>query len=172
MIFCEPVPLNEFNKILAQRKCSAKSFSGISTSPRKERRDFFRIRFFQLLEGDLTILEVRRRRVSVGSTKVLIKNMGPGGLCFISNIKIPKEKDIALQVTTNLLDKEIKMCGHIVWAEEIDHNLQEYRVKFNIDESERMNLIRILNEVQIKMRRNPLFVEGNFISETYAQYFN
>lgn len=90
----------------------------------------------------------------------------------MSNIKIPKEKDIALQLTTNLLDKEIKVCGHLVWAKEIDYNLQEYRVKFRIDENERMELIRILNEVQIKMRKNALFDEGSFISGTYAQYFN
>lgn len=171
-IFSKPVPVNKFKEMLAKKRCRPVLFSGVSTSPREERRKLFRIKFFQLLEGGLTILELRGRKVNVGNTKVLIKDIGPGGLCFIANVKFPVKKDIALQFTINLLDKEIKVYGYLVWTEEIDCNLQKYGVKFTIDENERMDLIRILNEVQIKMRKNALFAEGSFISGTYAQYFN
>jgi len=130
------------------------------------------------LEGDLTILEIRGRKINVGNTKILIKNMGPGGLCFISNIKFPVVKDIILQFTTELMGNEIKVHGHPVWTKEIDNELyeygiqlHEYGVEFIIDENERMELIRELNMAQIKMRKNELFVDGRFISGTHVQYF-
>lgn len=104
--------------------------------------------------------------------------MGPGGLCFISNIKFPAEKDIVLQFTTELMGKELKVYGNPVWAREIDSELyeygiqlNEYGVEFTMDENDRQDLIRELNMAQIKMKKNELFVDGRFISGSYVQYF-
>lgn len=170
-IYSKPVPLEEFEKILIKGRCKPIIMSHFSLDPREERRKFFRIKFSQLLEGELTILEIKGRRINVGNTKVLIKNIGPGGLCFISNIKFPIEKDIILQFTTELMEKGIRVYGHPVWTEEIDNKCHEYGVEFTIDENERVDLIGILNQIQIKVKKNILFAEGSFISGSYNQYF-
>ncbi|MGI6629469.1 MAG: PilZ domain-containing protein, partial [Bacillota bacterium] len=135
------------------------------------KRKLFRVKFPQLLETDLTVLEIKGKRVNVGNTKVLVRDMGPGGLCYISNIKLPPEKDLILQFVGHLLGTEIKVRGYTVWAEEIDHNLHKYGVQFTIDDDEKAELFRILNQVQIKMRKNILFAEGSFVSVVPAAYF-
>lgn len=84
-----------------------------------ERRKFFRIKFPRLLETDLTILEIKGRKVNVGNTKVLVKNIGPGGLCFISNIRLPVDENIILQFRTNLIGEEVRVYGCTVWTRDI-----------------------------------------------------
>ena len=71
----------------------------------------------------MTILSIRGKNVNVGNTKVLIENMGPGGLRFISNIRFPVEKFFILQFTTELLGEKIKVYGYPVWGEKLENNL-------------------------------------------------
>lgn len=171
LLYSEPIPLEDFEKNLAKKKWKPKVFKSTMILPQEDRRKFFRIRFNQLLEADMTILEIRGKKLDIGNTKVLIKNMGPGGLCFISNVRFPAERGITLQFTTELLEEELKVDGCIVWAEEKKNNLYEYGVEFTIDENGRSDLIMELNKVQIKMRNNILFAEGSFTSDSYIQYF-
>ena len=171
-LFSKPIPSKDFEEILAKGKCKPTLRSDTLKLPFKERRKFFRIEFTQLLEANLTILELKGKKLNIGNTKVLIKNIGPGGLCFISDIKFPIVKDIVLQYTTVLLGEKTIFYGKHVWSREMNNNLFEYGVKFTIDENERSNLIKTLNQVQIKMKRNGLFAEGSFISGSYTGYFS
>jgi len=50
----------------------------------------------------MTIREIKGRRLNIGETKILIKDIGPGGMRFISNIILPLEKDVILQFITQL----------------------------------------------------------------------
>ncbi len=177
-IYSKPKPIEEFEQLLSSKKCKPIIANMGAIMPDKDRRKFFRVNFFNLLEANLTILEIGGKTVDVGNTKVLIKNIGPGGLCFISHIRFPIEKDIVLRFTTDLIEKEIVVYGNPIWteeiyqgAEEIYENIYEYGIEFRIDENDREALVQILNEVQIKMRNNILFAEGSFISGPYNKYF-
>lgn len=171
-IYSRPVPLDEFKKILARKRCNPVIFREIRIKNNiEDKRKYFRLKFQQLLEADMTVIEVNDRKVKVGNTKVLIENIGPGGLCFISNIRLPVTKNVILQFTSELIDKEIKVHGYIVWMHEIGNNLYKHGVEFTIDENERTNLTRILNQVQIKMRNNIMFDDGRFVSKSYRTYF-
>ena len=172
-IYDKPMPVNEFEKVLAKGKCKPVIINDSPVAIRKERRKYFRVKFPFLLEADMTILEFRGQKMDMGNTKVLVKNMGPGGLCLISNINIPVEKDVILQFTTTLAENEIKVYGFPVWTRETENGLHEYGVCFTIDENERTELTGILNNVQIKIRNNILFAEGSFVSASpVAYYFN
>jgi len=170
-LFSKPLPLEDFVKILVKGKCKPRLVNNAAVMPRKNKRKFFRIKFIQQLEADITILKIRDKKINVGNTKVLINNMGPGGLCFISNIKLPVEKEIILQFITRLMEEEIKVCGYVVWTEEIGHNLHKYGVEFAMDENEREDIIRTLNQVQINMRNRILFAKGSFVSCSPARFF-
>lgn len=150
-IFSKPVPAKDFEKVLAKGKC--KPVVKDNAELYESRRRFFRVNFGQPLETDLTILEFKGREINVGNTKVWVKDIGPGGLCFISDIRLPIEKDIVLLFTTQLIGEEINVEGHSVWMEEKELNLFEYGVEFVIDENKRTDLVRILNQVQINMRK-------------------
>ena len=170
-LYSKPIPLKEFEKILIMKRCKPKVANNAQIKPQKERRKFFRIQFYEYLESTLTILEIAGKKTNLGHTKVLIKNMGPGGLCFISNIRFPVKRNVILQFITELLDEEIIVYGCPVWTGEIDDNLYEYGVEFTFDENKRVDLIRILNQVQIRMKNNIGFADGSFISETPVLYF-
>jgi hypothetical protein len=110
--------------------------------------------------------------MNVGNSKALIKNIGPGGLCFISNIQFPLERDFTLKFSTTLLGKEIIALGTPVWSREVEGNLFEYGIEFIMDEAEAEELTRILYELQVKMKKNILFSDGSFTDKTAYNYFN
>lgn len=170
-LYAKPGPVAEFEKILRKGICKPAAFLGLGIAPKVERRKFFRVKFIQLLEADLTILEIKGKKINIGNTKVLVKDIGPGGLCFISSIRFPVEQNMVLQFSTELIGEKITVYGHPVWTEQIDDKLFQYGIEFRADENERMELIRILNMVQIKMRKNILFAEGSFFSGNHVQYF-
>ncbi len=169
-LYSRPVPLEKINGILEKGKCRP-VLNNTTFKPRVERRKFFRQAFHELLKTDLTILKIKNKKMNVGNSKVLVKNIGPGGLCFISNIQFPLEREFTLQFVTTLLGKEINVYGTPVWGEEVEDNLFEYGVKFLMEESESEEMMRLLYEVQIKMKHNILFADGSFTDETAYNYF-
>jgi len=173
-LYGKPLTASEFTHILAKKKCRPvrpKNTDFDFEDLEKQRREFFRIKFLQFLEADMTVLEIKGKKVNVGNTKVLIKNIGPGGLCFISNIKLPVAKDFILLFKTNLLSKELKLIGCPVWAEETESNLYVYGIEFICDEKFRSQLIHDLHTIQIKMKNKSLFSEGSFVTTSPAVYF-
>lgn len=171
-IYSKPIELENFEKLLIKGRCNPVNINYDSGKLFEDRRKYFRINFYQLLEADMTIINISGKNINVGNTKVLIKNMGPGGLSYISNIKLPIEKDINLLFLIQLLNKEMKIYGKLIWVDELHEDLYEYGVEFAMDENERGEIVRILNLVQIKMRKDILFAEGNFITESPFVYFN
>lgn len=171
-LYSKPIPQEDFVRVLATKKCkpinvnSSRSFEG------EERRRFFRIDFYQLLEADMTIMKIDGQATGVGNTKVIIKNMGPGGLCFVSNIRLPINRNIVLKFTTELLGKDIMVYGCPVWKEETDDDLHEYGIEFTFDENERMALTGVLNQLQVKLRNNTKCTDGRFVSVSPARYFS
>jgi len=170
-LYSKPISTEDFEILLTKEKCEPILVDNIYNMPKVERRKYLRIKFTQLSEAELTIKELEGRKISVGYTKVLIKDIGPGGLCFISNIRFPEEKDFILQFIIQLIDQEMKVSGNIVWSAETEYDLYEYGVEFIIDENERMDIIKILNQVQMRMRNNLLFADGSFVSVSPDVYF-
>jgi diguanylate cyclase (GGDEF)-like protein len=170
-LYSKPVPLQEFEKILDKKKHTPIQFNDPAIIQRKESRRFFRIKFTNLLEGDMTILEIDDKKVNLGDTKVLINNIGPGGVCFTSNIRLPVKMSIILQFKTELLGEEINAYGCPVWIQEVQGDLYEYGIKFTFDENERTVLIKVLNQFQVKKKNNFGFTDSRFISDSPIQYF-
>lgn len=123
-IYSKPVPLKEFEYLLSKKYCQPIIANHYRNGIDKDRRKFFRIEFDSLLETNMTILKMAGDDIDIGNTKSLIKNIGPGGLCFISNIRFPVEKNLVFKFSTNLVEKEIIVYGNPVWTDEID-NLEE-----------------------------------------------
>lgn len=168
-LYSKPIQTQEFEKILSGKKLK---LINDKDSVLKEMRKFFRVEFTNLLEGDMTILAIDGNNVNLGYTKILIEDIGPGGLAFISNIRFPIKESMILQFKTELIGEEIKVCGHPVWTEELQEDLYEYGIEFVFDENERTVLTRVLNQFQIKMRNNVGFSEGRFISHSPLSYFS
>lgn len=168
-IYAKPQNLQNFEKILVKGKCRPVVVN--DTEVIEERRKYYRLQFYLLLESSLKIMEINGNKVNIGNTSVLVKNMGPGGLCFITNLNLPVDKGLILQFTAYLLGEEIRVHGRPVWAREMEHSLYEYGVEFTFDENKRTELTRVLNMTQVKMKNNILFSDGSFVSESPGVYF-
>lgn len=170
-LYSRPVPFLKIDEMLENSKCRP-VFNNTTVKSRTERRKSFRQPFRDFLKTDLRILKIKDKKMNVGNSKALIKDLGPGGLCFVSNIQFPLERDFTLEFTTTLLGQEFSAIGTPVWSREAADNLFEYGVKFMMDESAVEDLMRILYELQIKMKKNILFADGSFTDKTAYQYFD
>lgn len=175
-VYSKPLDSDDFEEFLRYGIAKPNISTIYKNDPDKNRRKFFRIDFTNPLEAEMTILKVDDQKVRIGYNKILIENIGPGGLSFISNVKLPAEKDLLLKFVTKLIGEKIVALGSPVWTGKIktfnEDNLYKYRIEFKIDEADRADLVKILNKVQIKMRNNVFFTDGRFISTSYKKYFN
>lgn len=171
-LFSAALPPAEFIRIIAKKRCQPRQdSSNVRINYHGQRGRYFRIEFPLLLKGRMTVLSIRGQKVETGMANVAIKEIGPGGLRVITNIKFPVDREVILQFITELLGKEVMVYGAIVSGEEMEEDLYEYDIEFTITENERTKLIGLLNQVQIRMRKDLSFADGNFISCSPGLYF-
>jgi diguanylate cyclase (GGDEF)-like protein/PAS domain S-box-containing protein len=164
-LFSRPVSEENIQKLLRGILKPA-----IDPSPIKERRKYFRIDFQYPLEAFMTVSELNGKKVQLGNTKVLFENMGPGGLHFISNIKLPARSDIILKFQTKVINEDMTFYGKITYDTE-QENLYRYGVEFIIDEKQRDYLIKHFNQFQLQLKKDPLLPGHPFVTENVLTYF-
>ncbi|MGI6706515.1 MAG: EAL domain-containing protein [Clostridia bacterium] len=170
-LYSKPVDEHAFKKMLAKKECKPLLGKNIILQPSEDRRQFYRIHLKQLLEADMTIMEIGGKKIQIGNSKVLIKDIGPGGLCFVSNLRLPIKRDLVLLFVTELLGEEIRTFGCPVWIEEVQDQIYEYGIEFTFDENARSDLIGILNQVQVKLKQNAKLVDSRLVTTSPIDYF-
>lgn len=164
-LFSRPVSEENILKLLA-----GKTNSETESLSTKEKRKYFRIDLQYPLEALMTVSEINGKRVQLGSTKVLVENIGPGGLRFVSNIKLPARSDIVLKFETTIIDEKMTLYGTIVYDVE-QESLNRYGVKFIVDEKQRDYLIKNFNQFQLQLKKDPLLTDHPFVTENVITYF-
>jgi len=149
--FSKPVPVEEFEKILSSKEFKLINYKYYEI---KERRRFCRIKFDELLEGQMTILSINGNKMVLGYTKILIKNISKGGLCFISNIRIPINIDVILKFKIKIFGQEVKIKGIPIWRDEVGENSYEFGVKFLVNEDQINILYEIIETLENKKIKN------------------
>ena len=119
----------------------------------------------------MTVSELNGKKVKLGNTKVLIENIGPGGLRFLSNIKLPAQSDITLKFQVKVIGEELTLYGTIVHDSEQD-DIYRYGVKFIVDETKRENLIKHFNQLQLNLKSKRLLPKLPFVTEGVQLYFH
>lgn len=164
-LFSRPVSEENIIKLL-----NGKMDSEIESGPIKDRRKYFRIDFEHPLEAFMTVSELNGKKVQLGNTKVLVENIGPGGLRFLSNIKLSAQSDIILKFQLKVMNEEMTVYGTITYDAE-QENLYRYGIKFIADEKQREYLIKHLNQFQLQLKKDPLLPGHSFIKESVRKYF-
>jgi hypothetical protein len=120
----------------------------------KNRRKLFRVAFSNCLIADMTIDSFQGKKLSLGSSEVLISNMGPGGLCFYLHVKIPVGNELMLRFEMELLGKPFILFGKVMWFNEVEEEkVFEYGIEFVMDDLERDSLVSELNKLAIQLRK-------------------
>lgn len=172
-LFSRPVEVKEFEKLLKQVICKPHLKNVLIKEEIKfeNRRNFFRIELPVPLGATMTITEFDGKKVKLGSTKILIRDIGPGGLQIETNIKLPVRSDLILKFMTRILGQNIELYGSIVWNKEIDDIYNLYGINFMIDENARTHLTALLNQLQAKLRHDMILPDSLFVRDKKL-YFN
>ena len=171
-LYSKPLTVEKVEPILARGWLRPLKANNARNQVKNDRRKYFRVGFPQDLMANMTILEINGKKVTVGHTKSLIKNIGPGGLCFVANINLPLKKDLILQFSSELLGTPLRVYGTPVWKEGLEQGFVKYGLKFTFDENARMELTGLLNKVQIRIRKDYGFNEGSFTSKSMKAFFH
>ncbi|MFS0576281.1 EAL domain-containing protein [Sporosarcina sp. 179-K 3D1 HS] len=164
-LFSKPVSEDIMEKLLKRT-----AQTEVDPTPEMERRGYFRIDFHYPMEALMTISEMNGKKVQLGNTKVLLENLGPGGLRFLSTITLPVKSDMLLKFKMTIADKEMTLYGTIIHDSEYKE-LNRYGVQILVDEQEREELIKQFNQLQVQLRKTPLLPGCHFVTENVFAYF-
>ena len=166
-IFSKPVSEKMFQSLL--KKVILKPIATGENSTIQDRRNFYRIDLLFPLRSNMTLISFKGKQVTLGKTEVLIEDIGPGGLKFLSTIQLPIHPDIIYQFETIIMNQHITLNGHIVWKNEVK-DIFQYGVQFLMDENERVRLLKILNHFSLQLKNNPFVPDCSFIEEEKFSY--
>lgn len=150
-LYSKPVSYHEFEALLDIGYFTIDSIE--SAKSIKNQREYFRVKLKVPLSAKMTISAIGGKKVKVGYNEIDILDIGPGGLCFESNIHLPDNKDIMLSFITDILQEPIHLDGEIKWKKEITESKYRYGIQFQYSESDRSRIIYILNKYQIKFQK-------------------
>jgi EAL domain-containing protein (putative c-di-GMP-specific phosphodiesterase class I) len=171
-MFSQPIGIEKFNLLLHLGKCIPSKGGEDPKIQIENKRDFFRIDFQYPLESKITVLKIGGKPVHLGSTNVLVEDISAGGLCFLSNIKLPKRNGLLLGIDTEILGERVHLSGYIVWVKEVESGILQYGLELEIEEKNRENLTALLNKLQVKLRQKLLLKNCNFVTTDRKIYFN
>ncbi len=143
----------------------------MSTMTIVNNRQHFRLSLAPPLCSQMTIVKINEQDIEIGETRVLIEDIGPGGLRFTSLLKLPVHPHVVLEFETELLSTLIIIHGYVVRACEFEPGLWQYGVKFTMDEDKLAALAQLLNIFTIRQKKTSA-LSGRFLTGTRIDYLN
>ncbi|NME98344.1 PilZ domain-containing protein [Aneurinibacillus aneurinilyticus] len=138
----------------------------------QNRRQFFRLPLPHPLSSNVTIIQIKNNAIETGKAKVLIEDISPGGLRFISNVKLPATPQVILEFETEILNNNLQLPGYIVRKVPRDKDMYEYGVKFTLENNVHAELISLLQLLSIRLRRTPLVGGCRFATNEELEQLN
>lgn len=125
-------------------------------------RKFFRIRPESPLFGTISIVRIGGRRVFSNAARVRILDISPGGLRFVSSLKLPVDTSIILEAILKLGDSEYCLQGCIIHMIGSEVNEFEYGMKFLEPDPElRETLKKIFSRISVRQDRHIIILKLN-----------
>jgi hypothetical protein len=111
----------------------------------------YRIKINYPLESVLTLINRKEIEIEIEeeNTVVFIENIGPGGLRFLSNLKLMVDQKIIYSFEIEGIN-EIHIQGVIIWKDEMSEGLYLYGVHFHLEENTRAHFTELLNDYSEK----------------------
>lgn len=167
-LFSEPVPERKFIGLLKQGFIKVQNDH--SNNDHLDKRAFYRLELLFPLSSSMTLVSFQDKQVNLGKSNVLVENIGPGGLRFLSTLQLPVRPDIIYQFDTTILNHDIHVKGRIVWKSEVKVGTYQYGIEFVVTEKERDHLVKILNAFSLQLKNNAFLPDCDFINEDKFYY--
>jgi diguanylate cyclase (GGDEF)-like protein/PAS domain S-box-containing protein len=171
-LYSKPLPAEECERILQFGVIHPQTAEEAGSSGAgRRRRKYFRLCLPHPVRGQMTISQFNGQTLNLGYTDILVEDIGPGGLRFLSNLKLPENPQIRFRFKVLIMEKEWELEGRIVWKEEVSHPVYEYGVEFQIDESLRSKLTQALHGLLIQARRDVAATGCDYYTGDVLAYF-
>lgn len=168
-LFSKPVAEPEFRELLQAGFLTPASSNHLEKV--SNRRKYYRINLKFPLSAQMTLTSIKGRKVELGSTEILIQDIGFGGIKVLSTLDLPVRSDFNLQFEILIMHQTIMVNGVIVWKQE-DNELYQYGIQFILDKEEREQVMDTLNLFSSELRKTPLVDGCNFIQGDERTYLN
>lgn len=93
-------------------------------------RKFLRINPDLPLYGAATIVQVGLKKVYTGTARIRITNISPGGLRFVSSLRLPADRKVILEISLQLDGVSHSLQGYVVHCTSTEVNEYEYGFSF------------------------------------------
>jgi hypothetical protein len=120
------------------------------------RRKYFRHQFGTSLCAEIQIISIGDQIVNSKKTYVCVRDIGAGGVRFESHLIFPTTKEVKLELSTIILEKQIRIQGILKRQADLNNGYFQYGMEFKLDEDLSNLLLRLINELNIKSRRTTL----------------
>ena len=164
-LYSKAVPPRKFLKMLEGQLASINE-----KDIYRERSKNFTIEFQYPLEAMMTITELNGRKVLLGNKKVLLENIEPDRLRFLSNVKLPVGTEMLLKFHMKIMGEKLTLFGKIDCGSEQEY-IHQYEVKLIIEEKNRDFLIKQLDKLYLELNNESLITGHSFITESTDDYF-
>lgn len=118
----------------------------------ENRREYFRLNLIKPLCASMSVVKIGDTDVSLGSTKICIENISAGGICILTDLQLPLERNLVLRFVFKILEENVSVRGTIVWHKPALKNLNRYGIRFELDDSAAGCLIKTVNDLQIRQK--------------------
>lgn len=166
-LYSQPISKSECKRLLDKGVCYPQRDAGDF----ENLREYFRVELFYPLRAEMTISEIKGKKADLGKTDVLIEDIGPGGIRFMSHIRLPVSPEILLHFTMVLFNQQVDVKGHTVWSRRLKNGLYVYGLKFIIAETEQQRLTGLLNQLQIQLKKQLLLPDCDFVTIGAQAFF-
>lgn len=164
------MPVSEFTELLEIGSLEPKSLE--EKKSLEDQRQYFRMELPQPIRGDITIRKIKDKEVSLGRTGIVIDNIGPGGLRFLSHIQFPVREDVILSIEFKLLGEHKSLNGRIFWKTDVKECFFGYGLAFLLDDKERAEVTKLLNHTAIHLSGNKILPDSQVLDEPVEAFLN
>lgn len=119
-----------------------------------QKRKFFRVFCNNPLCTEIVIVTVKGKSVKTNACSVCVKDIGIGGLRFLTRLNLPLGENIVYQFKIFILNKYYYIHGNIVWKREEENGELCYGVNFLLDDSGKSKYFTIFNSLALVVKRD------------------
>ncbi|CAM3985694.1 PilZ domain-containing protein [Paenibacillus alkaliterrae] len=117
----------------------------MATNPMDDPRNHIRLRFIEGVKAELRLVSMDGEPLTSSTSTVLLLNMSQNGLCFLSGLQLPVQRNYRVQFRMKLSRTQIIVRGRIVWCSKNDNQFV-HGVLFECSDTLRSLIIGAMNE--------------------------
>ncbi|XEC95501.1 PilZ domain-containing protein [Paenibacillus tarimensis] len=114
-----------------------------------QKRQHVRLQLTSGLMAELRLIEVDGEPIKSRPARVLLKDMSPGGLKFLTYLKFPVASNYRVKFDMVMNRNPLVLTGRIVWRRK-QSNVYEYGISFTMSIKERPRLLFALNQILLQ----------------------